>query len=185
MAAQRERILRAAFVCVAENGVEGTSITDICSKAELSRGALYVHFQNKDEIIVETLRFGMVDIQSLPAEWEEFKARLFEIDHAMGFDFGVLVRNRFHLAVEAFRPGILRQTLQEVLAQHHERIKNTLEAMVDNGSINLKMDISTTVLVIGSFFDGMLWAALSLGKDLRDLRQQLSDGLDCFVERLR
>jgi AcrR family transcriptional regulator len=185
MAAQREKILRAAFVCVAENGVEGTSITDICSKAELSRGALYVHFQNKDEIIVETLRFGMVDIQSLPTEWEDFKAALFEIDQALGFNFETIIRNRFHLAVEAFRPGILRETLQQILARHHAKITDALEAMVANGSIKSKMDVHATTFAIGVFFDGTLWAALAIGKDLRELRQQLNDGLDCFVERLR
>jgi AcrR family transcriptional regulator len=184
MASQRERILRAAFECIAEKGVEKTSISDLCAKAGLSRGALYIHFRNKDEIIVETLRFGTIDIRSMPTEWEAFKASLFNIDNAIGFEFSVLAKNRFHLAVEAFRPGIFRQTFKDAVEQHLGRVTETLESMAEHGSIKLKMDAPTTAFAIGALFDGVLWGALAVGKDLRALRQQLNDSLDCFVEPL-
>ena len=39
MDAQREKIIRAAIECIGDKGIERTSISDICRKAELSAGA--------------------------------------------------------------------------------------------------------------------------------------------------
>jgi len=46
----RERILRAAAACFAENGYSGCSVSDIVERAGVSKGALYVHFKSKEEL---------------------------------------------------------------------------------------------------------------------------------------
>ena len=69
MSAQRERIVRATIGCIADKGVERTSITDICRKAGMSVGAIYVHFANKQEIVAAALSYGSMEAVDLPGDW--------------------------------------------------------------------------------------------------------------------
>ena len=49
--ARRRQILTAARRCFARNGFQATSMQDIFFEADLSAGAVYSHFNGKDEII--------------------------------------------------------------------------------------------------------------------------------------
>jgi AcrR family transcriptional regulator len=51
MQARREQILDAASNCFARKGFHLTSMKDICKEAELSPGAVYLHFSSKEDII--------------------------------------------------------------------------------------------------------------------------------------
>jgi AcrR family transcriptional regulator len=51
----RERILRAAAACFAEQGYSGCSVSDIVERAGVSKGALYVHFKTKEELFKEMI----------------------------------------------------------------------------------------------------------------------------------
>ena len=49
--ARRRGILAAAQRCVSRNGVQGTTMRDICRAANLSPGAIYRYFDGKEEIL--------------------------------------------------------------------------------------------------------------------------------------
>lgn len=49
------QILDAATACFAEKGYYGASIKDICLQANISNGALYKYFQNKEEVFLAVL----------------------------------------------------------------------------------------------------------------------------------
>jgi len=49
--ARRRGILAAAQRCVSRNGVQGTTMRDICRAANLSPGAIYRYFESKDQIL--------------------------------------------------------------------------------------------------------------------------------------
>ncbi len=49
--ARRRGILAAAQRCVSRNGVQGTTMRDICRAANLSPGALYRYFDGKEQIL--------------------------------------------------------------------------------------------------------------------------------------
>lgn len=48
---QRDRILTAARICFQTNGIRGTSMADIIQQSGLSAGAVYGHFNSKDDLI--------------------------------------------------------------------------------------------------------------------------------------
>lgn len=50
-AARRQQIVEAALLCFARRGVQKTTMADICAQAGLSRGAVYVYFKSKQEIL--------------------------------------------------------------------------------------------------------------------------------------
>lgn len=49
--ARRRGILAAAQRCVSRNGIQGTTMRDICRAANLSPGAIYRYFDGKDQIL--------------------------------------------------------------------------------------------------------------------------------------
>lgn len=181
MMAQRERILRAMFECIAENGVEGTSISDICRKAGLSVGALYVHFQNKEEVVAETLRYGSMNPNDLPRDWAALKAMIVDFEDQKGFDITTVVRTRLNLHAECVRPGRLHDVFRPLLERVLMVLANHLQALADEGKIVLKMSAWDTAISVSAFIDGMLWIALATDRPLDDLKPQLSAGLDAFV----
>ena len=51
-AATRERLLDAARIVLAEEGIQGASVEHICDQAGFTRGAFYSNFSTKDELLL-------------------------------------------------------------------------------------------------------------------------------------
>lgn len=182
MAAQRERILRAVVVCIAEKGVERTSIADICRRTGLSAGALYVHFANKNDIIAETLKFGSITESTLPNTWEGLLAMGSSLESQMGFDIETIVRNRLHLHAESVHPGPLHEIFRPILEGSLALLADSLQHLEDKGEITLRMSARQTAASMSALIDGTLWIALATDRPLEDLRVELAQGLSCFVQ---
>lgn len=181
MAAQRERIVRATIECIAEHGIEGSSIQDICRAAGLSVGAVYVHFRNKEEIVEAALRYGSVKPGELPDNWSDFKTMVVSFEPQMGFDMVTVVRNRLNLHAECVRAGKLHDTYKPIVEESMQVLTEAIQKMADNGSMKLKMSARETALCVSAFIDGMLWTALATDRPFEDLRPELAAGLELFV----
>jgi AcrR family transcriptional regulator len=181
MEAQRERIVRAAIECIAEKGIERTSVADIREKAQLSAGALYVHFSNKDEIIVAALRYGTMTEAALPDTWEEFKATASSVGDQLGFDITTVIRLRLNLHAESARPGKLHDLYKPFVETSIRLWAHRLQLFADRGEIGLRMDAKQTAVSISAFIDGMLWNALATDRPLEETRAALAEGLEMFV----
>ncbi len=48
----RERLLEGARAVIAEHGVHGASVEDICDRAGFTRGAFYSNFSDKDDLVL-------------------------------------------------------------------------------------------------------------------------------------
>jgi AcrR family transcriptional regulator len=185
MDAQREKIIRAAIECIGDKGIERTSISDICRKAELSAGALYVHFSNKDEIILAALRYGSMTDASLPESWEEFKTMVASLDDQLGFDIATVVRVRLHLHAESARPGTLHDVYKPFLKAAIRVLSDRLQLYVERGEIVLRMSADQTALSMSAFIDGVLWNAFATDRPLKEIKTVLMEGLELFVSRPR
>lgn len=61
---RQERLLESALTLFAEYGYAGTSVKAIAQRAGVSQGLLYVHFENKDALLLALFERGMKDVQS-------------------------------------------------------------------------------------------------------------------------
>lgn len=52
----RERLITAAAQCFADDGYEGTRVSEIARSAGVSNGALYAHFEGKADLLVAAIR---------------------------------------------------------------------------------------------------------------------------------
>lgn len=56
----RDQIINSALALFADNGYEATSISDICEKASVTKGALYWHFKTKQDLYSKLI-YGILD----------------------------------------------------------------------------------------------------------------------------
>jgi TetR/AcrR family transcriptional regulator, transcriptional repressor for nem operon len=64
--ATREALVSAALSLIAEKGLDAPSLDDICARAGYTRGAFYVHFEDRDALITVVMeRVGHVFIDAL------------------------------------------------------------------------------------------------------------------------
>lgn len=61
----RSQIIDAAEQCFFRKGVSHTSLADIAKRAGVTRGAIYWHFENKDEVVDALLTRARTSIQHL------------------------------------------------------------------------------------------------------------------------
>jgi AcrR family transcriptional regulator len=54
---RREQLIKATIKCVARSGLVGTTMADVTQQAGLSIGIVNLHFQSKEKLLIETLRY--------------------------------------------------------------------------------------------------------------------------------
>lgn len=55
-AARREELIAATMKCIARKGMRSTTLGDVAKEAGLSQGIVNLHFESKDNLLIETLR---------------------------------------------------------------------------------------------------------------------------------
>ncbi len=181
MKEQRERILIATIECISRMGMQRTSIAEIRRQADLSAGALYVHFRNKEEIIAEALKWGAMTEDMLPGRWSDFKAQVVNFEDQMGFSAQTAAKVRLQLFAECVHPGPSRDVLKPMIENSLAIMVRHVQKMADNGSMKLRMSALQTALGIGALIEGMVWIALVTDRHLSELGPDLEAGLDCLV----
>ncbi len=61
---RQERLLKSALELFAEYGYAGTSVKAIAQRAGVSQGLLYVHFENKEALLLALFEKSMQDVRS-------------------------------------------------------------------------------------------------------------------------
>lgn len=64
-AARREQFLGAARDIARERGYRGITVDDVCAGAGLSKGAFYVHFESKQDLLGAILEAEMAEVEAL------------------------------------------------------------------------------------------------------------------------
>jgi len=68
---QREKILKTAIGLFARYGIKGVSMNQIASTLQMSKKTLYAEFENKEEMLLECLKYERVRIHKLVEKTEE------------------------------------------------------------------------------------------------------------------
>jgi AcrR family transcriptional regulator len=181
MAAQRERILRAAIRCVGNLGLERASVAEIRKEAGLSAGAIYKHFTNKEEIIAEALRFAAMTDDMLPLSWPELKTSLATFQGEMGFDPNTIIRARLQLFAASVRPGPLHDMLRPMIELTLSQATLHLMSMEAAGEIKLRLTPLQSAMAISAIADGLTWIGLATDRTTVEIAQDIEACLECLI----
>ncbi|MDL9935948.1 TetR/AcrR family transcriptional regulator [Gordonia sp. ABSL1-1] len=131
----RSAVLASAQELFVTNGYDGTSIDQIAGDAQTSKGAVYHHFRDKQEIFAEVFRDSQARVidhavavlahSSAPTAWERVEAatRAFVRGYAEDREAGQLLRqamnvlgwDRVHAIDEQMSLPLIRATLTDAI----------------------------------------------------------------------
>ena len=94
--ARRKQLIEATIKCIAEKGLSGTTMADVTQQAGLSMGIVNLHFETKEKLLIETLRFISTEYTSgLTKIFNNEKLSTEEkITSHVSFDFSYHLHNR-------------------------------------------------------------------------------------------
>lgn len=114
-------ILKAGIKLFAQKGVSATSIQEIATESGISKGAFYLHFKSKDELLLSIFKYYYEDIKQSFAKIEEMK-----LPPRKKFQ---LVLTELIKSLLAHREFIIMQTREQALPKTEE-VKEFLYRMV-------------------------------------------------------
>lgn len=179
--ARKKRIIEGAAKIFAEYGYRQTTMDQICKCLELSKGAIYIYFKNKEELFISAMDyiFEKRDTLLLSAYEEtdplpvKFK-KLLDCTGNLGKSDGYYIFTR--LSVEGFLESDRIPGLQLVKTNSYNRIYKLLYNLFTKGQsteqINPKLDISSMIIVMMATLDGLMMHSLVKGRELDPERIQ-------------
>ena len=171
MAQTREALILAGLAEFVEHGFDSPSLDRICSRAGFTRGAFYVHFENREDFIVAVMEarlgafldsiIGGVDEGGLAPAVRRFTSAVVElvnsasqVDDRRMTTVGSVTIQLHRMIDAAERSPRIRSRLVSLLGSAIVRI--TAMAEVEQGSGEIRSDIDPALL-------GELIVALSIG----------------------
>ena len=160
-----ELILCAADELFLEKGYHDTSIDDIAARVGISKGAVYLHFASKEDLVVALLERGMRQLQ---ATLDEILAapgtpreKLYAVMRQMCSS--MMSRQRLQLVEALFHTPELhgrlmerRETFGKLFGKLWEEPQNQIAALLEEGKAAGEFDPDTPTPIMLSLFWGMV-----------------------------
>lgn len=153
--------------CVSRNGLSATTMAEVTKEAGLSLGIVNLHFQSKEKLLVETLRYVADEYQ---AEWHkaagiegsptERLASLIELD----FSAKVCQREKLAVWVAFWGEAKSRPTYRRICATLDKEYVQVIQTLCDEickTSKHPQVDTEIVATGYGALTDG-LWLDLLL-----------------------
>jgi AcrR family transcriptional regulator len=151
---KQEAFLRAGTQHFNRKGFSGTSLDDIAESLNVSKGAFYYHFANKEALLAQCYEFTLDQFeriisqveQSDLAPIEKLCAVCTEIFELQNSDRGPLIR---YNTITALPPG-LRRTVLTRTDETHARLGKMMAAGISEGSIEHQSVLVTRHLLFSA-----------------------------------
>ena len=172
----RADILNKAFDLIYQHGYQATSIDKIINTTQLTKGAFYYHFKNKDEMgiamVKEVILPKLEEHLLLPLEGaEDPVSSIYKIierkllsDPEVSIDFGCPTNN----LVQEMSPINLRfhKTLRYILDKWIRVIREALEQGKQRNTVNPGVDAQGAAEFIVASYEGLKGVGKIYGKEL-------------------
>lgn len=99
---RKQAVMEACYNCYAEHGLHGTGISALADAAGLSKAGLYVHFENLDDLIIQSTEYCMAKVEDdfmakAPTNASELAAFIDEIPYWTAREHGKKYRLMFQV----------------------------------------------------------------------------------------
>lgn len=179
MQGQRDHIALAALDCMIEKGVPETSLRDVCKRAGISIGALYVHFRTKDELILAACALDNEEYQfkPLPETWAQFEAAVIKMFKHLRTERQM---RRMRLSLQFVADlAVTDERPQGLLENYHVRLASlraAVEALHRMGAITAPMGLEATTSALFNYFIGANYVMVTRGgaRPVRDFEEMFA-----------
>lgn len=165
----KSNIIRVAFALFLEKGYKEVTIKNIMEATNLSKGAIYHHFDSKEEIYFATIEtyyinlFQTSSFEELTDDFKEniklvyhFAAELFDgverlTDKGMEFP----IRNFYSFQLKSEDREIIRKKIRTTVEEYRNIIKSIVEAGMESKQIRTDVDADAITLQIIGILEGI------------------------------
>ena len=159
-------ILNSALELFSKNGYDATSVADICSKANVSKGAFYHHFSSKQDLFLVLMGIWLNDVIALfqsvsvgtaniPQIFENMAAISGGIFDALESGFPILLE----FWTQANRQPAVWQRAVEPYRQFLEYFTELIQTGIYEGAFKKSLDPEVSARVLTSVAMGLLLQA--------------------------
>ena len=169
---RRQQLIDATIKCISKKGLGSTTLSDVAKEAGLSQGIVNLHFDSKDNLLAETLRFIAEEydqkfMETLEKSPGDPAARLLAL---MELDLRPSICDRRKLAVwfafwgEVKAVPTYRKICKERELKYDEIMLDLASAVVEDGGYD-DVDPRSVAETLSSLTDGMWLSCLINSRD--------------------
>lgn len=161
----RDIILECAYGLFLEKGYRGTSLTHIMTKAELSKGAIYHHFESKEVLYITVVeeyfvkRLAEVYIDDMHCPFKEramnrctIVADLFDqVEKYVDYP----IRAYFSFQLEAEKFAVIRQKLEIALMLYRSEVIEIINQAQKNGELPQELSAEALAMQFIGLVEGI------------------------------
>lgn len=139
----KNRILDEALILFAENGYKGTNLRDLAARLQVTKSALYKHYNSKEHIWNALLdkmeayyaqRFGsMENLPKTPDSWAEFKQLSLGMVHFTVQDPQIVLTRKLLLTQQFHDPRVCKLATKHFLEGTANIYGKVFEGMMEKG----------------------------------------------------
>jgi AcrR family transcriptional regulator len=161
---QRQKIIDAAIICFSRKGFTETTIPEICSEAQMSTGAVYRYFQNKDDIIQASIQKHRSERSKRLAAVEEEENGQEMLDKLYKLEVPRLTSpeldNRARIIIHSYGEAITNPQIHKIVKDNWEELNGRLERIIrkaqEQGYIDSTLETHAVAVMINAIHDGLL-----------------------------
>ncbi|WP_410752775.1 acrEF/envCD operon transcriptional regulator [Citrobacter youngae] len=174
----RQHLIETAIAQFAARGVSNTTLNDIADAANVTRGALYWHFENKTQLFNE-LWLQQPPLRDLIQErlvgrWGDNPLQRLQERLVVGLQYiaenprqQALMQILYHKC-EFHNDMISEQTIREKIGINHLGMRIALQECMDDGLIATSLDLDVIIIILHGSFSGIVknWLINPMSYDL-------------------
>ncbi|AMH16216.1 MULTISPECIES: acrEF/envCD operon transcriptional regulator [Citrobacter] len=174
----RQHLIETAIAQFAARGVSNTTLNDIADAANVTRGALYWHFENKTQLFNE-LWLQQPPLRDLIQErlvgrWGDNPLQRLQERLVVGLQYiaenprqQALMQILYHKC-EFHNDMISEQTIREKIGINHLGMRIALQKCMDDGLIATSLDLDVIIIILHGSFSGIVknWLINPMSYDL-------------------
>lgn len=162
----RQHLIETAIAQFAARGVSNTTLNDIADAANVTRGALYWHFENKTQLFNE-LWLQQPPLRDLIQErlvgrWGDNPLQRLQERLVVGLQYiaenprqQALMQILYHKC-EFHKDMISEQAIRDKIGLSHQSIRDSLQRCIDENLIATSLDLDVIIIILHGSFSGII-----------------------------
>jgi len=178
-------ILKAAAKCFSQYGFSETTMDQIAKEARVSKGALYWHFESKEELFIKLKEQNIAEVsqtlRKLFASLETFDSKLAEGSKLYLSSLAEAQRRTARLNMEFWAAAPKISELNKILGNQYYQLqaflKFIIEEAIEKGELRKGIDSESLSRILLATLDGLElhWAILERDFDWQKIHATLCD----------
>jgi AcrR family transcriptional regulator len=188
-----QEILEAAFAEFSRNGYATTTLDRIAERAGVTKGTIYVYFENKEHLFISMVQeFTKAAYETTQEMYETFEGSTADLLRAQfSFIYQHIVEDKRRrevvrmLIAEAGRfPKLADRYFDEILRPCLDRLKQAIQRGIDRGEIRNSSIVDSPQVVIAPIALVDLWMMLFADRQPLDMKAYFNAHLDLVLNGL-